>query len=137
MFIMSVFNVKIVWKVRTNLIKILSRIFWYVFLYFVFFNRFSRLILLFFSLACCFSCFVRVIIFNNFHTFCILQSGNYLLIFFMISKRKSNRISVNIHKNKIIFYLLVLTFFFQIVSIQVLMTSFFQIWNRHARHEKD
>ena len=76
-----------------------------------FFNRFSRFILLLFSLACCFSCFVYVMIFNNFYTFCILQNKNYLFVFFMISKRKSDRISVNIHKNKIISYILVLTSF--------------------------
>ena len=91
---------------------------------FVFFNRFSRFILLLFSLTCCFSCFVYIVIFNNFHTFCILQSENYLLVFFMTSKRKSDRINVNIHENEIILYILVLIFFRKI-SIQVLMTNFF------------
>ena len=110
-FIMSVLNVKIVWKIRINLVKTSLRIFWHVFLCFVFLNHLSRFIYLLFSFACCFLYFVHVIIFNNSHTFCILQSENYLFVFFMINKRKSDCINVNIHENKIILYILVLASF--------------------------
>ena len=111
MLIILILNVKIVWKVKTNLIKILPRIVNAFSFLFFFFNRFLCFILLFFSLACCFWCFVCIMIFNNFYTFCILQNENYLFVFFIISKRKLDRISVNIHQNEIIFYILVLTSF--------------------------